>query len=126
METKEQEVQEHTHTEHIMVALSNIAGHLHMAQGWVDSLFPYRKTIHDHIDPKLMVQIIKASGECKILLKFLSKYLRNDDEAIDIMYEYIGRSVSLLSKVPLDKRKEMMERINEAVINTVNQSYEEK
>jgi hypothetical protein len=73
-----------------------------------------------------MVQIIKASGECKILLKFLSKFLRNDDEAIDIMYEYIGRSVSLLAKVPLDKRKEMMERINREVINTVNQSYEEK
>ena len=117
METKE----EHTHTEHIMVALSNIAGHLHMAQGWSDSLFPYRKTIHDHIDPKLMAQIIKANGEGKILLKILSKFLRNDDEAIDIMYEHIGRSVSLLAKVPLEKRKEMMERINEAVINTVNQ-----
>jgi hypothetical protein len=68
-----------------------------------------------------MAQIIKANGEGKILLKILSKFLRNDDEAIDIMYEHIGRSVSLLAKVPLDKRKEMMEKINEAVISSVNQ-----
>ena len=120
METKE-EVQEHTHTEHIIVALQNIAGHLHMAQGWFESLEFYRKTIKDHFDHRINPQLIKANGENKILLKILRKYFRDDDEAIDIMYEHIGRSVSLLAKVPLDKRKEMMEKINEAVISSVNQ-----
>jgi hypothetical protein len=106
-------------TEEIFTAFSNIAGHLHMAEGWTDSLFPYRQIIHQ-LDPKLMPQLIKTRGETKILLKEFRKFLRDDSDAIDIMYENIGRSVASLSTLPLEKRRELIEKINTICIEAQN------
>lgn len=113
------ETKTHTHTDEIMQSFTNIAAHLHMAEGWIDSAFPYKVLIHQ-FDPALMPQMIKTRGEMKILLKKFSKFLRDDAEAIDSMYEHIGKSVALLATLPLEKRKALVEEIN-----TICMSYVE-
>lgn len=98
-------------TDEIMQCFTNIAALMHMAEGWVDASYPFRGIIHK-FDPSIMPQMIKTRGEMKILLKKFSKLLRDDAEAIDIMYEHIGKSVSLLATIPYEKRKKLVEDIN--------------
>jgi hypothetical protein len=108
-------------TEEIFTAFSNIAGHLHMAQGWIDSIMPHKAYIY-HLDTEkpIMPQLIKTNGEMRIMLKYFSKFLRDDADAIDIMYENIGRSVASLSTLPLEKRRELIEKINTICIEAQN------
>ena len=56
----------------------------------------------------------------KISLKNLRKFIRDDDDAIDVMYQHIGKSVSLLAVLPLDKRRELIEAINKVCVDATN------
>lgn len=109
----------HTHEMEIFNAFSNIAAHMHMADGWIDSLFPYQKVLHVK-NPTILPQLVKARGEMKISLKNLRKFIRDDDDAIDVMYQHIGKSVSLLAVLPLDKRRELIEAINKVCVDATN------
>jgi hypothetical protein len=100
-----------THEEAIMEGLTNICGLLHMFKGWADSMYPYKNILHGH-DPKLMPQLIRTSGEAKIILKTLSKELiRDDDKAIDIMFETIGRNIGRAMKMSPTQREAFMEKV---------------
>lgn len=116
--------EKHTHEMEIFNAFSNIAAHMHMADGWIDSLFPYQKVLHVK-HPNILPQLVKARGEMKISLKNLRKFIRDDDDAIDVMYQHIGKSVSLLAVLPLDKRRELIEAINKVCVEATNSIHTE-
>lgn len=100
------------HEEAIMDALTNICALLHMFDGWVDSTFPYSSVIHAH-DKRIMAQMIQTRGQAKILLKLLSKQLvKDDDKAIDYMFENLGRQLSKACKMSIEERNVWMEKIN--------------
>ena len=54
--------EKHTHEMEIFNAFSNIAAHMHMADGWIDSLFPYQKVLHMK-NPTILPQLVKARSE---------------------------------------------------------------
>jgi len=106
------------HEEAIMEGLTNICGLLHMFRGWSDSMHPYRHMLHAH-DPKIMPQLVKVAGEAKILLKTLSKELiRDDDKAIDIMFETIGRNIGRAYNMSPEQRELWMQKIRELDVPT--------
>jgi hypothetical protein len=100
----------------IMTGLSNIVGHCHLLDGWTDSLFPYTKIIST-VNPKIFPQMIKVRGEAKILIKMLTKDLiRIDEEAQDIMYEQLGKTISLMAMMSPEQRKLFGEKLDNLTV----------
>ena len=96
----------------MMEALTNIHAHLVLAQGWFDALMPLKKLVHSH-DPAIMPQLVSAIGTGKIASKAMSKkLLRNDEAAVDVMFEHIGRSISKIASMEYDQRKEYLDKLN--------------
>lgn len=96
----------------MMEALTNLNAHLNLAQGWYDALMPLSKLVYAH-DPRIMPQLIKAMGSAKIASRTMGfKLLRNDEGAIDIMFEQIGRSISEMAKMDFDQRKQYLDKLN--------------
>lgn len=99
--------------EAIMEGLSNLAALYRMADGWTDAMFPFKNELTAY-DPKILAQMVKVRGEAKILIKMLSKeLLRNDEEAIDIMFEHLGRAISQMCKYDLGQRAEFIAKLAE-------------
>ena len=114
----EEDVKAH---DYMMECLINISAHIHLMQGHVDALYPVKHLVFRH-EPTLMQKLIEVSGKGKIANKTISnKLVRSDDEAIDLMYAEIGRSISAMAKLPFDRAKLLTERINE-----VTEAFENK
>jgi len=108
----EEDVKAH---DYMMECLINISAHIHLMQGHIDALFPVKNLVFMH-EPSLMQKLIDVGGKGKIANKTIAKNLvRDDDEAIDLMYAEIGRSISAMAKLPIDKAKLLTEKINELV-----------
>jgi hypothetical protein len=96
----------------MMEAMTNLAAHLHMAQGWFDSLLPLVGLIAKH-DLTIMPQLVTAMGHNKIAVKNISrKLVKSDWESVDLMYQEMGRHFTELGRKSFEERKKFIDALN--------------
>lgn len=99
-------------TNDILQCLTNISAHLHMVNGWFDAAWPYRNIICLH-DRRLSTQMLNTHGQVKLAIRAISKELiRDDDKAIDYMFESIGAAVSSMQKLSIGEREVFTGKLN--------------
>ena len=81
----------------------------------MDAIRPFMGVITNH-DRSLAVKLVKVQGEMRIAAKAISRELvRDDDKALDYMYETIGKTLAELRNLPIDKQERLLEGINKVV-----------
>jgi hypothetical protein len=99
--------------DYMMECLTNIAGHIHLMQGFIDALYPVKGMVHAH-EPTLMPKLVDMAGRGKVITKLLAKkMIRDDQEAIDIMYEQVGKTISLMAKLSYGDARKLTEELND-------------
>jgi hypothetical protein len=83
-----------------------------MVNGWFDAAWPYRNIICLH-DRRLSTQMLQTHGQVKLGIKAISKeFIRDDEKALDYMFESIGRAVSAMQKLSIEERAVFTKRLN--------------